>query len=294
MTDLTRGIASGLGTGMTWAAISILVRSLSGTLTPAGITAVRSTVAGGILLLLAAGAGYGGEVVRMPLWVVLALWASIILAMALGDTAFFASMDHLGVTRALILSMANPLLTTLVGIGLMGEPVTLPRAAGILLVVGGLVLIIAGKGDGGSERRGTTRRGMRLVFVAAGAWAVSAVILKPALEAASVVAAAAVRIPMGGFFLWMTPWTRGTLRAIVKSTPAERKRLGAVCLLSAFGTLLFTSGIKFGGVAVGNVLASTAPLFTLPFEVWVFGRRPSRQTILGAVVTVTGVGLMNL
>jgi drug/metabolite transporter (DMT)-like permease len=214
--------------------------------------------------------------------------------MALGDTAFFASMDHLGVTRALILSMVNPLLTTLVGIGLMGEPVTLPRAAGILLVVGGLVLIIAGRGDGGSERRGATRRGMRLVFVAVGAWAAAAVILKPALGAASVVAATAVRIPMGGFFLWMTPWTRGTLRAIAKSTPAERKRLGAVCLLSPFGSLLFTSGIKFGGVAVGNVLASTAPLFTLPLEVWVFGQRPSRQTILGAVVTVTGVGLMNL
>jgi len=293
MTDLTWGIAGGLGTGMTWAATTILVRSLSGTLTPAGITAVRSTVAGSILLAIALATGNGGEVVRMPLWVVLALWASIIIAMGFGDPMFFASMDHLGVTRALVLSMANPLLTTLVGIGLLGEPITLPRAAGILLVVGGLVLIIAGKGDGGTERR-ATRRGMRLVFWAAGAWAVSAVILKPPLQVVSVVAASAVRIPMGGLFLWMTPWTRGTLRAIANSTPAERTRLGAICLLSAFGSLLFTSGIKFGGVAIGNVLASTSPLFTLPFEVWVLGQRPSRQTVLGAVVTVAGVGLMNL
>lgn len=293
MTDLTRGIASGLGTGMTWAATSLLVRSLSGTFTPAGITAVRSTVAGSILVVLALATGHGGEVVRMPLWVVLTLWASIILSMGLGDSLFFASMDHLGVTRALILSMANPLLTTLVGMGLLGEPVTLPRATGILLVMGGLVLIIAGKGDGGSERR-ATRRGMRLVFAAAMAWAASAVIMKPALEAASVVAAAAVRIPMGGLFLWLTPWTRGTVDAIAKSRPAERKRLGLICLISAFGSLLFVAGIKFGGVAIGNVLASTSPLFTLPFEVWVLGQRPSRQTVLGAAVTVAGVGLMNL
>lgn len=293
MTDLTLGIAGGLGTGMTWAATTILVRSLSGTLTPAGITAVRATIGGSILLAIALAMGNGGEVVRMPLWVVLALWASIIIAMGFGDPMFFASMDYLGVTRALILSMANPLLTTLVGIGLLGEPITLPRAAGILLVVGGLVLIIAGKGDGGAERR-ATRRGMRLVFWAAGAWAVSAVILKPPLQVVSVVAASAVRIPMGGLFLWMTPWTRGTLRAIANSTPAERTRLGAICLLSSFGSLLFTSGIKFGGVAIGNVLASTSPLFTLPFEVWVLGQRPSRQTVLGAVVTVAGVGLMNL
>jgi drug/metabolite transporter (DMT)-like permease len=176
----------------------------------------------------------------------------------------------------------------------LGEPVTLARAAGIVLVMGGLVLIIGSRGEGGMERGATNGRGMRLVFSAAGAWALSAVILKPALEAISVVAAAAVRIPMGGLFLWMTPWTRGTLRAIARSTPAERKRLGAVCLISGFGSLLFCMGIKFGGVAVGNVLSSTSPLFTLPFEVWVLGHRLSWGTILGAVVTVAGVGLMNL
>lgn len=294
MTDLTRGILGGLGTGVTWAAISVLVRSLSGTITPAGITAVRSTVGGVIVVGLAVAAGHGREIVGMPLWVVLALWASILLAMGFGDTVFFASMDHLGVTRALTLSMANPLLTTVAGIGFLGEEATLPRAAGILLVVGGLCLVVSGKREAGGERRGSTRQGVKLVFLAAGAWALSAVILKPALQVVSVMAAAAVRIPMGGLVLWLTPWTRGTLQAIARSTTAERARLGAICLLSAVGSLLFTSGIKFGGVAVGNVLASTSPLFTLPFEVWVLGQRPSRRTALGAVVTVAGIGLMNL
>ena len=293
MTDLTWGIAGGLGAGMTWAATSMLARSLSGVITPFGISAVRATIGGSVLVVLALATGHAGELFRMPLWVVLTLWVSIILALGIGDPLFFASMDHLGVSRALILSMANPLLTTLVGIGLLREPVTLSRAVGILLVVGGLVLIIAGKGEAGTERR-ATRRGMRLVFWAAGFWAVSAIVLKPALEIISVVAASAVRIPMGGLFLWLTPWTRGTLHAVASSTPAERKRLGAMCVISAFSSLLFVSGIKFGGVAVGNVLASTSPLFTLPLEVWVFGLRPSRQTVRGAVVTVAGVGLMNL
>ncbi len=294
MTDLTRGIAGGLGTGVIWAAISMLVRSLSGTIAPAGITAVRSTIGGAIILTVAVVTGHGGEILRMPLWVVLALWASIILAMGVGDTIFFASMDHLGVTRALTLSMANPLLTTLIGIGLMGEAVSLPRAAGILLVVGGLLLIISGKDEAEAEHRRATRRGARLVFLAAGAWALSAVILKPALQVVSVVAAAAVRIPMGGLVLWLTPWTRGSLRAIATSTRAERTRLAAICMLSGVGSLFFTTGIKYGGVAIGNVLSSTSPLFTLPFEVWVLGQRPSRQTVLGALVTVAGIGLMNL
>ena len=294
MTDLTLGILGGLGSSLNWAIISILVRSLSGVVPAAGITAIRSTVGGSIVLLGALASGYGREIVGMPLWVVLLLWASMIVAMGVGDTAFFASMDSLSVTRALTLSMTNPLLTTLVGIGLLGEEVTAPRALGILLVVGGLVLIILGKGEAGLDHPRATRRGVRLVLIASVVWALSAILLKPALQVVSVVSAAAVRIPAGGLFLWLTPWTRGSLQAIRESARHEQIRLAAICALSAIGSLLFTTGIKYAGVAVGNVLASTAPLFTLPFEVWVLGQRPSRQTVLGAVVTVAGVGLMNL
>ena len=294
MTEMTLGILGGLGSGLTWGTISLLVRSLTGTITPVGITAVRSILGGGILLAVALATGHGSEIAQMPLWVVLTLWSAIIIAMGFGDTAFFASMDHLGVTRALTLTMINPLLTTVVGVGLLREPVTLPRALGMLLVVGGLALVISGKGEGGGERRGSTRRGLRLVFMAAGAWALSAILMKPAFQVTSVVAAAAVRIPAAGVVLSLTPWTRGVPAALGKTTREERLRLGVVCILSAVGSLFWTTGIKYGGVAVGNVLSATAPLFTLPFEVIVLGRRPSRLTVIGAVVTVTGIGLMNL
>jgi len=293
MTELTWGIAGGLGTGLAWAALSILVQSLSGVLRPVSITAIRSTVGGAIILTVALLAGYGPEILRMPLWAVLALWVSILLAMAFGDTVFFASMDHLGVTRALTLSLANPLFTTIVGIGLLGEGVTVPRIIGILLVVGGLALIISRKGEGERRGRGDTRRGLKLVFLAAGAWALAAIIMKPPLQFVSAPAAAAVRIPMAGLAVWLTPWARGTVRALANTTSAERIRLAAICVLSAAASLLFVTGIKYGGVAVGNVLASTSPLFTLPFEVLVYRQRPSAWTVFGAVVTVGGVGLMN-
>jgi drug/metabolite transporter (DMT)-like permease len=293
MTNLTAGIAGGLGTGLSWAAISILARSLSGRMGPAGINALRSTVGGGILLSVAVVTGHGGELVRMPLWVFLSLWVSVTLAMAVGDTLFFASMEYLGVTRALTLSLTNPLLTTVVGIGLLGEPVTLPMAIGILLVVGGLSLIVSGKGVKGAEVAGGTKRGLRLVFLAAGAWALAAVIMKPALQAVSAIVASAVRSPLAGLVLWLTPWTRGTGRALIRSTRRERVHVAAICVLSAAATLSFTVGIKFGGVAVGNALSNTSPLFALPFELLVLGERPSLRTTAGAAATVVGIGLMH-
>ena len=294
MPDLTLGIIGGLGTGLAWAAISILVRSLSGKLAPVEITAVRSTVGGILLLVATVASGQGGDLLRAPLWVVLSLWVSILIAMGIGDTMFFASMDYLGVTRALVLSMANPLLTTVVGISFLGEPTTLLRVTGILLVVGGLALIVLGKGEATSERRGSRRRGLRLVFLAATAWALSAIILKAPLQDLSATVATTLRFPIAGLVLWCTPWTRGILQAVAASTRREKTKLGAICLLSALGSTLFVTGIKYGGVAIGNVLSSTAPLFTLPYEIWILGQRPSPQTVLGAVATVVGIWLMHL
>jgi drug/metabolite transporter (DMT)-like permease len=293
MTPLTLGILGGVGTGMTWAAISILARSLSGVVAPIGITAVRSLVGGVIVLALALAAGAGPEIVRMPLWMVLTLWLSMLLAMGLGDTLFFASMDHLGITRALTLGMLNPLLTTLVGIGLLGEGVSPLRAAGMFMVVAGITFIVAGK-DPRAGQQWVSRQGLRLILLAACCWASSAILMKPALEVASVMAAAAIRIPAAGAVLWFTPWTRGTIQTVRRATRGQQHRLAAICGLSAVATLCFTTGIKYGGVAVGNVLAATSPLFTLPFEIWVLGQRQSAQTIVGAIVTVAGIGLMNL
>lgn len=292
MTDLTLGILAGLGCGLNWAVTSLLARSLLGRLTPVELSAVRSTLGGGILLGAAIMAGEGPAMLRAPLWVVLSLWIAILLSMAVGDSLFFRSLDHLGLTLALALSLLNPLLTTLTGIAVYGEPMSLIRLAGILVVLGGLGLIISGRDPDGPRATRAGRRGLRLVVYAAAAWALSATILKPALLQVPVLAGTALRIPMAGLVLWLTPWTRGTLAAVRASSRDERWRLATVCLLNAVGSALFTIAIRSGGVAIGNTLASTAPLFAIPLEVGVLKERPSTRTIVGAVCTVGGIACL--
>jgi drug/metabolite transporter (DMT)-like permease len=297
MPDLTLGVLCGLLSGLSWAATSIIVRSLSGSLTPVSITAVRSTIGGTLLLAGVVATGYGGELLRTPLWAALALWVSMLLAMGIGDTLFFASMDHLGVTRALILGMANPLLTTLIGVGLLGEPMSLSRASGIAGILGGMTLIVAGRGERAAEPRaaerpGVSRRGLQLVLGAALAWAVSAVIVKAPLTAVSVLTATTLRFPVAGLVLWCTPWTRGTLQSLRQCTAKERAGLAVTAVIGCLGSMLYIASIKFGGVAVGNVLSSSAPFFTIPYEVLVLKQRPSRRTVLGAVLTIAGVALL--
>ncbi|HLF47817.1 MAG TPA: EamA family transporter, partial [Methylomirabilota bacterium] len=99
--DATLGALYALGSGLTWAVTSLLVRTLSGTLGSVAISAVRCTFGGAVLLawiLFTSGAA--------PLWAirpgVLALLVlSIVVAVAIGDTVFFESIGRLGLARAM-------------------------------------------------------------------------------------------------------------------------------------------------------------------------------------------------
>jgi len=292
MTELAFGIMGALGSAATWALICILAQSLSGRLTSAGINAFRALVGGLIIFIGAVATGYGAEIVTMPLWVALTLWASILIGYAGGDTVFFLGMQHLGVTRAHTLSMVHPLMSTIAGIVLFGEVMTATRAAGVLLVVGGLALIVTGQSEGSAEASRARRSGIKLVLVAAVAWTVGSVMLKPPLQVVSPVTASAVRSPLVGAVLWLTPWARGTWRTVRLTRGREALVLAAICLFSAISPILYTVGIKYAGVAIGSVLSTTSPLFTIPLEVAVLGRWPTRRTVLGAVTTVCGIALM--
>jgi drug/metabolite transporter (DMT)-like permease len=290
--DLAKGILAGLGSGFNWAITSLLAASLLGRLTPIKLSAIRSTIGGGILIAWAIAAGEGADMLQAPLWVVLSLWIGILIGMGVGDTCFFRSLDYLGLTMALSLSLANPLITTLTGIVLFREPITVWRFLGIVLVLCGLGLIILGRDPGGGRGARADRRGLRLVLLAALSWALSATMIKPALEQVPVLAGTALRIPAAGLVLWLTPWTRGTVED-VRAMPREGLwRLGAVCVMNVVGSALFTIAIRSGGVAIGNALASTAPLFAIPLEIGIMKRRPSSRAIAGAVLSVVGIGLL--
>jgi drug/metabolite transporter (DMT)-like permease len=136
------------------------------------------------------------------------------------------------------------------------------------------------------------RQGLRLVFIAAGCWALAATVVKPALREVPVLAGTALRIPMAAVVLWLTPWTRGTLTAVRESTPPERWRLVTICCLNALGSILFTIAIRSGGVAIGNALASTSPLFAIPLEIFILKKYPTARTIAGAAITVVGIACL--
>jgi len=290
--ETTLGTLAALGAAVTWAATGLLVRSLVRELGSVAVNAVRSTVGGAILLvwvLVTAGAG-AFAVASTRALVLLAL--SIVAAIAIGDTVFFESTRVLGLGRAMTISMTYPVGAAALAAAFLGEPITLPIAAGALLTLGGIVLIVAPWAERAPDERFAF--GVGTATLASLAWAVSVVLVKAPLREMDAVTAQAIRLPLAALVLWATPWARAAAGGLGRLGGAALTRLAALSVLTVLSSVLFVASVKYAGVAVAAVLSSTAPMFAIPLARVFFGERLSRPALLGAGVTVAGIVVLQL
>jgi len=136
------GALYALGSGLTWAVTSLLVRTVSPPLSSVTASAIRALLGGGVLLLWVLLTGGIGRLTSMGETNFLMLVVSIVLAIAIGDVLFFESLRFIGLARAMTVSMIYPLMSAVMAAILLGEPLTARLGVGSLVTVLGLALIV--------------------------------------------------------------------------------------------------------------------------------------------------------
>jgi len=174
---------------------------------------------------------------------------------------------------------------------LYGERITTSIAAGTLLTLGGVALIVGVRSEARPERLWF---GVWTAVVASVAWAVSTVMMKTPLHEIEPLTAQAIRLPLASALLWLTPWARGTGAALRTAGRGPLLRMGVLSVITAVSSVLFVASLKYAGVAIGSVLSATAPLFALPLGVIFLGERVSAWTVLGALVAVAGIVVLQV
>jgi drug/metabolite transporter (DMT)-like permease len=291
--DPTLGAVCALGAALAWSITSLLARSLMPHYGSVTINAVRSGIAGVLLVLAVAVTDGPGALVAMSGATFLVLSFSIVAAIGVGDTVFFESTRAIGLGRAMTIATTYPVGAALLAAAFYGERLTTPIATGTLLTLGGVALIV-------SVRSGDEARPERLWFgvgtavVASVAWAVSTVMMKTPLGEIEPLTAQAVRLPLASALLFLTPWARGSAGALRTSGRGPLARMGALSLITAVSSVMFVASLKYAGVAIGAVLSSTAPLFALPLGVIFLGERVSPWTVVGALIAVGGIVVLQL
>jgi drug/metabolite transporter (DMT)-like permease len=288
----TLGALAALGSALTWAITSLLVRSLMAELGSVAVNALRSSLGGAILLAWVLGTGGIGPLTAISAGAFALLALSIVTAITIGDTVFFESTRALGVGRAMTIAMTYPVGAAVLAAAFLEEPITLPLAAGALLTLAGLTLIVAPWAERAPEERFWF--GVGTATLASLAWAVSLVFLKSPLGELEPVTVQAIRLPLAAATLWVMPWARGALGGLGRHRRSVLARLVVLSVLTAASSVMFVAGVKYAGVAVAAVLSSTAPMFAIPLGVLFLGERLSLGALLGAGVTVTGMVVLQL
>lgn len=281
------GAACALGSAFTWALNSLLARKLAPVLGSVAINAIRTT-AGGVMLLGWVLASDGPRALAMS-WTTFGLLAlSIVIAICIGDNLFFESSRAVGLARAMTVSMTYPLVTTVLAATMLGEQITLREAAGALITLAGILLVVLGRRQI-EETTGHWWLGIGGAVVVALAWGVSPIMMKVPLQELDAAAAQSVRLPVAAVLLWMTPWTRGAIGQLADGGRPALVQMAVLSVLTAVSSLLYVAGLKYAGIAIASILASVTPVFSIPLGAIFLGERLSRPAVLGVLVTIAGI-----
>jgi len=250
------------------------------------------------LLTIISLTGRYAEFIHTPLLPLLYVISSGIMAMAVGDSIYIKSLSILDASIAFPIAQCSfVVLTVIVAVFIMGEPFTWLNGVGAGLVVLGIYLIAAmgNSKEKPSGERSVTRRGVILTLVAAIMWTAATITLKIGVKDMDAFVAAGFRISTSAILLSFITFPRGKkgilqfkengLRSIILAATAGILTYG----VAAVG---YVKAIQMIGAGRTVLLTTTAPLFVLPFSIFILKEKPTLYAIAGIFICVGGIYLV--
>ncbi|MHB0878309.1 MAG: DMT family transporter [Anaerolineae bacterium] len=287
------GEAAAIGCAFCWALSTAMVRNVAVDMPSMLLNGLRSLVgtATYVLIVLLTGrlALYAQLEPRQLLFIGVNLGVSIVL----GDTAYYASMGRIGFSRALTLSSIYPLITALLAGPLLGESFTWHTWVGYVFCFAGIILVARSAvkpGDPAPTR--AMQRGIAFGLLAAVAWAIGTIALRTGSTGLDPFVVNSIRL--GGVAVLAGSWARarGEFRNLRRFSRRHWIPLFASGLIgSVAGATLYLVAVQNAGASKAAVLASLAPLFSVPMAL-IAGESVNAKLLLGIAVTVVGVALV--
>ncbi len=226
-------------------------------------------------------------------WIFLS--ASAFLGLVVGDLLYFTSMKLVGLSRAMPISATYPFFTMLLAVLFLGEHLDWATLGGAVLIGGGAYFIAFTQKSKrvklDIKASKINLRGIALAFGAAICWSSSTVMLRIGLEGVDATVANAIRLSVMVIFLGPMFLRQN------KISPVETYGQSTLLIIflsgiigTGLGTFFFLKAVQLIGAARTSILTAMTPLFGIPFSLFL-REKLSRRTVLGTVLTITGVWL---
>jgi drug/metabolite transporter (DMT)-like permease len=226
------------------------------------------------------------------------LWLSLsgVVGFTVGDLCLFRAFVRLGARVSMLLMATVPLLTTVLGLLIMGELLSVRQLLGMLLTVTGVSSVaLERRPDEAGQLRRLPLDGILLALGGAAGHALGLVLSKLGMGSYDAFAATQIRVLAGivGLSVVFTVigwWPR------VRTALADRRALVPTGIGAFFGPFLGVSlslvAIKYTYAGVAATLMALVPVLIIPVSVLLFGEKVSRTAVLGALVAVAGTALL--
>ena len=283
------GIAAGLGSAASWALGAILFKKIGENMPPLAMTLLKSCIS---VVLLGAALAFTGWL--RPSWNDLGLLlASGIVGIAVGDTLFFAALQHLGPQTLVVMMMAGQVLTAVLALVFLGERPSLQAWGGMACVLAGVGVVLWS--NLGGDRAPSRARGIVLGLLATLCMSVSIIMAKPAMAQMSALQATFLRMVAGAVGIALLGLATRKLGAWAGSCRNERlagQFFAAVCVITFGGFWLSLLANQKLEIAVANTLISMEPVFVLPLAAIFLREKIRPAAILGTLIAVGGVTIL--
>lgn len=218
----------------------------------------------------------------------------------IGDTALFACMNRMGPRMAGLLFSCHAVFSAILGYWLFHETLSALELLGAILVFSGVVIAIFFGRKQANQHTWETIQGklhiaICLGLLAALCQAMGGIIAKPIMQTSiDPVAASAIRM-ITAFIAHLT--LRASGAKIAKPLQAINWKILGVTAVNGFlamavGMTLILYALQKGNVGMVALLSATTPIMILPL-LWIYTKkRPSPFAWLGALLAVTGTGVL--
>ncbi len=290
------GILFGLISAFIWATTSLAIKAQSDKIHPTSFNAFRMIVASLFTFALLPFFDGWQALTQVSSSSFIALAASSLIGIAIGDVMYFWSLTKIGASRALPLSGAYTLFTWLIAVPVLGEPVTLGAVAGTVLVLLGVYLLSPKQDDHIHTDPRTVRIATFAALGGAALWAIATTLLKMGMQdSASVLVVNAVRLPVAAVATTLVGYVQARGKLWDGYTRASLPKLTLLALYSTgIGMIVWTLTVEYAGAARASLLNTASPLIGVPLSVVFLRERVTRLVALGTLLSVAGVWLILL
>ena len=227
-------------------------------------------------------------------------WLSIsgLIGFFLGDLFLFQAYIEIGTRISMLILATSPPMTALLGYIFMDERISPLGLLGMLITILGVGLVILGKDAEGEKIQFThSIKGMTYAFLGAVGQSIGTIFSKIGMGDYNPFAATQIRIIAGfiGFvalFFYLNKW------ADLKEASKDKKAMLLIALGAIFGPFLGVSlqliSLQHTTAGISATIVSIMPITIIPFSILIYKEKLKLKEIIGAVISVIGVGILFL